>query len=176
MTDSELAERVDTRGTNHRQSFLGSHRAFAACTREFARLSDEIRQSVAALPGVATDEKTTVRQSPDRFIVQLGPVALTIAWLRHGSDMVESGELLVIVWRGVVAPSQRVQPERPRVGPAPFAATALWEQVFTPIAEDETSWAWQPINQRGESWSSTSLSAMCVERLRAAYQECSAAD
>ena len=175
MTDSEFTERVDARGTNHRQSFLSSHRALAACTREFARLSEEIRQGVAALHGVGADEKTTVRQSPDRCIVQLGPVALTIAWLRNSSDLVEAGELLAIVWRGAVAPSQRVSPERPRVGPAPFAATALWEQVFTPVAENETAWAWQTVNPRGESWPSSALSAHCVERLHAAYQECSAA-
>src|SRR5688500_4515349 len=90
MTDTQFAERADARGTNHRQSFLSSHRALAACTREFARLSDEIRQSVAALQGVSADEKAAVRQSPDRCIVQLGPVALTIAWLRKGSDLVEA--------------------------------------------------------------------------------------
>jgi hypothetical protein len=175
MTDTEFAERVDARGTNHRQSFLASHRALAACTRELARLSDELRQGVAALHGVNADEKTTVRQSPDRCIVQLGPVALTVAWLRNSNDLVEAGELLAIVWRGAVAPGQRVQPERPRVGPAPFAATALWEQVFTPVAESETSWTWHAVNARGESWSSTALAAHCTERLHAAYQECNAA-
>ena len=132
MTDTEFAERVDARGTNHRQSFLSSHRALAACTREFARLSEEIRQGVAALHGVSADEKTTVRQSPDRCIVQLGPVALTIAWLRNSSDLVEAGELLAIVWRGAVAPSQRVSPERPRVGPAPFAAGTYQPAIRSP--------------------------------------------
>ena len=174
MIDTEFTERVAARSSGHRQSFLSSHRALAACTREFARLSDEVRHNVAALSDVNEDEKTSVRQSPDRCIVQLGPVALTVAWLRNGNDLVESGELLVIVWRGAVAPTQRVQPERPRAGRAAFAATALWEQVFTPVAENETSWAWTATNPPGESWSSTALAARCVERLHAAHQEHSA--
>ncbi len=170
MIDTQFAERVAERGSNPRQSFLTSHRALAACAREFARLSDELRQGVAGLSGVNEDEKTTVRQSPDRCIVQLGPVALTVAWLRSNNDSVEAGELLAIVWRGSVAPSKRHQPERPHVGPAPFAATALWEQVLTPVGDSETTWGWQPVSTN-ERWSSTELSARCVERLHAAYLE-----
>jgi hypothetical protein len=174
MIDTQFAERVAERGSNARQSFLASHRALAACTREFARLSDEIRHGVASLPGVSADEKTTVRQSPDRCIVQLGPVALTVAWLRSNHDSVEAGELLVIVWRGSVAPSKRHQPERPHVGPAPFAATALWEQVFTPVGDSETSWGWQPVDATSQRCSSTELSARCVERLHEAYLQSAA--
>lgn len=174
MLDTGFAERVAARGSGNRQAFLASHAARAACTREFARLSDELKRNVARLDGVSADHKTSVRQSPDRCIVQLGPVALTVAWLRNGNDLVEAGELLIIGWRGAVAPTHRVQPERPRLGKAPFAATALWEQVFTPVADRETSWAWQAAPPLDETCTSTALSARCVERLYAAYQEFSA--
>lgn len=152
--------------------FLASHRAFAVCTRELARLADEVVRGVTALPGAVPTEKATVRRSPDRCIVQLGPVALTIAWLRANHDAVAAGELLVIVWRGAVAPRNQHQPERPATGPAPLGATPLWEQVLTPAAESEETWAWQPNgdDQVGRC-SSAELATRCVGRLRAAYLE-----
>ena len=169
MFNSEFADQVPGRAINSRLSFLASHRALAACTREFARLSDEVRQQVATLPEVSADEQTKVRQSPDRLIVQLGPVALTVAWLRSSTEPVEAGELLAIVWSGAVAPVQPFQPERPRAR-SPLAVTALWEQVFTPRADSETDWGWQPVDAPTECWSSTELSNRCAERLYAAYR------
>jgi hypothetical protein len=157
-------------GASDRQPFLASSRAAAACTREFARLSDEVRHGVAMLP--ALREKAVTRQSPDRCIVQLGPVALTMAWLQSGHESVATGELLVIVWRGAVAPVNRYQPERPSTGAAPRAATSLWEQVLTVVGDSETTWAWQPRDADIGRCSSTELAARCVERLRFAYLEC----
>jgi hypothetical protein len=154
-----------------RQPFLGSHKAVAACSREFVRLSREVLEGVSALPGAAADEKAVVRQSPDRCIVQLGPVALTLGWLRSTHDSVATGELLVIVWRGAVAPRTRHQPERPVTGPAPLAATALWEQVLTPVGDSEASWAWQPRGTEVGRCSSSELALRCVEQLRVAYVE-----
>ena len=154
-----------------RQPFLATHRALAACVREFGRLSDEVVEGVLALPHANGEHKATARQSPGRCIVQLGPVALTIAWLRGAHDSVATGELLVIVWRGAVAPRQHGQPERPLVGRAPLAATPLWEQVLTAVADSEASWAWQPRDTGVAGCSSTELAARCVERLRVAYLE-----
>jgi hypothetical protein len=152
--------------------FLASHRAFTVCTRELARLGDEVVRGVAGLPGAAPTEKPTVRRSPERCIVQLGPVALTIAWLRGSHDAVAAGELLVIVWRGAVAPRPRLQPERPATGPAPLGATPLWEQVLTPKGDSEETWAWQPQDDEPIGrCSSAELAARCVGRLRAAYME-----
>lgn len=153
----------------HGQPFLSSHRALAVCTREFASLSDEVVRGVSALRGAAA-EKPTVRRSPDRCIVQLGPVALTLAWLRANHDAVAEGELLVIVWRGTVAPRNEHRPERPSTGQVPLAATPLWEQVLTATGESEAAWGWQP---QGDDeigcCSSAQLAARCVARLDAAY-------
>jgi hypothetical protein len=172
MIGSSSAERlVDVRDSNYRQPFLGSHRAVAACARELARLSDEVLLGVAALPGAMAEEKAVVRRSPDRCIVQLGPVALTLAWLRSSLDSVATGELLVIVWRGAVAPRTQHQPERPATRPAPLPATALWEQVLTAVADSEASWAWQPHEADVAPCSSTELAARCLERLTVAYLE-----
>jgi hypothetical protein len=152
--------------------FLASHRALAACTRELARLADQVVSSTAALSDPASMEKAIVRRSPERCIVQLGPVALTIAWLRGAHDAVDAGELLVIVWRGAVAPRARHQWERPVAGPAKVGATPLWEQVLTAAGDSEETWAWQP--QNGEligRCSSAELAVRCVGRLHAAYVE-----
>jgi hypothetical protein len=169
--NSSAEHLIDVRDNNYRQPFLASHRALAACTRELARLSDEVVLGVAALPGAGVEHKAVVRQSPDRCIVQLGPVALTLAWLRSTHESVATGELLVIVWRGAVAPRRQHQPERPATRPAPLPATPLWEQVLTAVGDSEASWAWQPHSADLGRCSSTELAARCVERLRVAYME-----
>jgi hypothetical protein len=162
---------IDDRYDHERQPFLASHRALAACTREFARLSDEVLHGLAESPGANVEDRVVVRRSPDRCIVQLGPVALTMAWLRNAHDSVATGELLVIVWRGVVAPRQRYEPERPLRGPAPLGATLLWQEVLAAVAESEASWGWQPLDTEVGPCSSTELAARCVQRLRVAYLE-----
>ena len=163
---------VDDRPGRYGQPFLASHRAVAACTRELARLADAVVGAVAGLHGPMADEKPTVRRSPDRCIVQLGPVALTVAWLRGNHGSIADGELLVIVWRGAVAPRNERKPERPVVGPAHLGATPLWEQVLSAAGDSEDAWEWRP-NEEAESerCSSTALAARCVGRLQAAYLE-----
>ena len=175
MFGSSPAERpMDGPQSNfYRQPFLASHKAVAACTREFVRLSREVVDGVAALSGPAAEEKAVIRQSPERCIVQLGPVALTLAWLRSTHDSVATGELLAIVWRGSVAPRTKHQPERPVAGPAPLGATPLWEQVLTPAGDSEATWAWQPRGTEIGLGSSSALAARCVEQLHAAYLESS---
>jgi hypothetical protein len=162
---------VDERYDHERQPFLASHRALAACAREFARLSNEVLHGLAESAGPNAEDKVVVRRSPDRCIVQLGPVALTMAWLRNTHDSVATGELLVIGWRGVVAPRQTYQPERPLTGPAPLGATLLWEEVLAAVADSEESWTWQPRGVELGRCSSTELAARCVQRLCVAYLE-----
>lgn len=163
---------ADDRRSSHGVRFLASPRAVAACARELARLADEIRRGTTALAGAVSVENATVRRSPDRCIVQLGPVALTIGWLRGPNDAVDAGELLVIVWRGAVAPRERHQPERPVAGPAKVGAMPLWEQVLTAAGDSEATWGWEP--RDGEfldRLSSAELAARCLGRLHAAYLE-----
>lgn len=170
ISTSPAPHLVEDRHARFGVPFLASQRAVAACTRELARLGDEVMRGVAALPGAA-DEKATIRRSPDRCIVQLGPVALTIAWLRSSHDAVAAGELLVIVWRGAVAPRRSHHPERPATGSAPVGATPLWEQVLVAAGDSEETWAWRQHTDEIARCSSAELAARCVGRLRAAYIE-----
>ena len=165
-----------------RPSFIGSHRALAGCTREFVRLTNEVAVGLTALHVAGELEKALVVQSPGRCIVQLGPVALTIAWLRSRLDVVADGELLVVVWHGNVAPPAARFRERVMKGPTSPAASgptaeSLWEEVFTVRAESEQSWQWQPskasiaADAASTSYSSPELAARSVERLRVAYAQ-----
>jgi hypothetical protein len=173
MTGSSPAQRLaDNVYEPSAQPFLATHRALSACSREFGRLTDEAVQRATALHAAAgVEEKLTVRQSPSRCIVQLGPVALTIAWLRSRSDVVAHGELLVIVWRGAVARREARYTERPTWWPTPTAATLVWESVLTPAAASEVAWTWQATALDGAEYSSPELAACCVDQLRLAYVE-----
>jgi hypothetical protein len=170
------------RGLQDRPSFVGSHRALAVCTREFGRLASEVAGSLTALHTAGEMEKALIVQSPGRYIVQVGPVALTIAWLRSRLDVVADGELLVVVWHGNVAPPAARFRERVTKGPTSTSTTgvgpsaeSLWEEVFLVRADSEESWRWEltkaaaTIDTAGTSFNSTELAARSVERLRLAY-------
>ncbi len=156
-----------------RGGFLTTHRALAACTREFTRLSEELVRGVTALQSSGIEDKPVVRHSPSRCIVQLGPVAATIAWLRSTRDSVTDGELLVVVWRGAVAPTSHFAPERTlsRQQPTSAAATAVWEDVFAAEAESEDTWTWVSRKDGKRTTTSNALAEQCVAQLKAAYQQ-----
>jgi hypothetical protein len=137
----------------------------APCAREFTRLSTNIAEIVAASLGNNVPDKIVVRQSPERCIVQVGSAALTVAWIRNNRETVAEGELLIIHWRGIVAPSLRHQPER--ASPAALlSATAISESVFVAEATSETDWIWRPVDPDGDRYSSMELAHAVVERLR----------
>jgi len=85
-----------------REDFLDSHRALAVCAREFDRLADDVAKRVSDLEDEAKGLKADVKRSPGRCIVQLGPVALTLSWLRTRAETVSQGRLLIVEWKGTV--------------------------------------------------------------------------
>ena len=175
MIQSAPIERVaDPRDTASTKAFLSSHRAMAVCTREFARLSDELVSAAKVFAMNNSDESPVVRQSPDRCIVQVGPVALTVAWLRNGNDSPAEGQLLAIVWIGNIAPRGEHLPERlhaRRAMPTPLAA---WEESFVVSASSEATWHWHPENLTREGYESAELAARCIDRLQIEHAKLSA--
>lgn len=155
-----------------RPSFLATHRALSVCTHELELLAASVVRGVAVLTNAGLAEKSKERVSPGRCIVQLGPVALTITWLRSTMDSVADGDLLAIVWRGAVAPHREHLPERATTPRAPMAVTSLWEEVFVAAGTDQASWTWQLKSDATTNYSSVELAAQCVARLRIAYEEC----
>ena len=151
--------------------FLASYRALSVCTRELARLTALVLAGLAQGPHELADQKPVVRQTPGRFIVQLGPVALTMAWLRSTLDSAASGELLVIVWRGAVAPERTHCPERASAARSAKPVTAVWEEAFSAVASSEATWQWRQATADALQYSSTELAARCVEKLRTAHAQ-----
>lgn len=151
------------------KAFLTTHRALSVCNREFARLTEAVVAGAKAFARDNLDGPPVLRQAPDRCIVQLGPVALTIAWLRHGSDSPADGSLMAIVWRGVIAPRGDHAPERLGMRRVPPTPVSVWEETLKPVAESEATWLWRSDKGNHEQLASPELAAHCVEQLRQAY-------
>ena len=97
-----------------RERFLASHRAIAVCAREFGRLAEELADRASTLCNeLAIAEPPEMRQTPGRCIVQMGPIAVTTAWLRGPLDSLADGRLMAIAWHGtIVRRGFRERPER----------------------------------------------------------------
>ena len=147
--------------------FLTTHRALSVATREFARFGDSLTDGVASVFGQETERQPRVRRSPERCIVQVGRSAATIAWLRDRPDTGE-GELLIIYWRGTVAPAINQHFERARE--LTLSATSLGESVFFAEATSEADWRWRSRDEPVLYYSSSSLAAVVVERLRTIHE------
>jgi hypothetical protein len=150
-------------------SYLNSHRALAACGRELERLATAVAEGASELQ-LSSDDRLQVRRSPLRVIVQLGPVALTLTWLRTTPDTVESGQLLAVVWKGIVRTGAARLPEDSAT-PLARSATPLWEEALSAVAGREEEWGWQSLRDDTQRFSSAELAGRCIERLRVAHAE-----
>jgi hypothetical protein len=87
-------------------SFLGSSRAVAVCAREFERLADTIAKRATSAAEKA-GAKAEVQRMPDRCLVQVGPVALSVSWVRERVDTAATGRLMIAEWQGTVVRTPR---------------------------------------------------------------------
>ncbi len=157
-----------------RPSFLSTHRATTVCTREVGRLVEAVRDAFAPASSRGSTPREVgapdVQLSPDRCVVQYGPVALTVGWLRRPPDTPDVGELLVMIWRGVIA--RRGAFRDPERGVATTrTATVLMERSFVAAAADESSWMWHAAPKSGDGFASPALAQWCIEQLRLAHGE-----
>ena len=165
----DAAKRTDAR------PFLSSPRALSVRVREFDRLAQVAVEGVAALAasGAGPVGQPVVRRSPDRCLIQFGSVALTLAWLRHARDSVADGELLVVVWSGIIAsPSVTTADLTTTICTPVRSATVLWEQTLQAVAVDQPTWLWRPTDTDIGGYRSAELAEQCVERLRLASLAC----
>ena len=151
-------------------SFLGSSRAVAVCAREFERLADGIAKRAATI-GDKAGTKAEVQRMPDRCIVQLGPVALSVSWIRERVDTVATGRLMIAEWNGtVVRPAQR-PPEAPTKSVVQGPATLMRENILRADATGEPDWIWRREATADLGYASRDLAAKCVDSLLLSLQE-----
>jgi hypothetical protein len=151
-------------------TFLGSSRAVAVCAREFERLADTIaKRAVSAAEKVGT--KAEVQRMPDQCLVQLGPVALSVSWVRERVDTVATGRLMIAEWQGTVVRTPRPAdlPTTTTTNHGP--ATLVSEKILRADATGEPDWLWrrEPVEDHG--YASRDLAAHCVESLMLSLQE-----
>ena len=153
---------VDERAAQQRDAFLGSHRAITHLGREFDRLATEVTKRVASVNRDEVETPLDVHRVPGRCTVQLGPVALTLSWVRTRPDTVATGRLMIIEWEGQVS-----RPNTPN-GQSPVP---LRETVLRADATRVDDWQWRSDEVAGYAYDSSELAAHCVDSLAYALQD-----
>lgn len=171
MHKEESAPIDHQRYTSDRPEYLASHRSLAACQRELSRLTTTLSAEVEAIADREA-ETSTIRRTPDRCILQLGPVAITVAWLRTTVDSVAEGQLLVMVWRGTIAGRAKFTPERPSSMPTAGSATIEWQDTLSAEATSEETWVWRSESGAKSGLTSDALAELCMSKLRTALESC----
>jgi hypothetical protein len=172
LDEGEFEPDERTRAELVRERFLSSHRAIAVCAREFSRLAQElIERATVVCEELRIEQEPELRQTPDRCIVQMGPQALTLAWLRGPLDSLADGRLLVIAWEGTIARRRFTErPERLNAPRAVETAVVIWEETFVASADDETTWVWQSETDPSRRLGSPELAARMIDKARAVWQ------
>jgi hypothetical protein len=127
-------------------------------------LLDEIARRAAEVRTFLPEVDLRMRRTPDRCVVQAGPVGLSVSWLPVRSDTPARGILLVIEWDGTVTLHGETQsPAR--------QATPVHEHVLHLAAGSAPDWRWCGEDESMRAYSSSDLAAQCVhlllQRLRA---------
>lgn len=167
LSRDELADAARELQVHDRDTYLGSSRSQPACGRELDRLATEIARRAAAVDPELAGAKAEVRRSPGRCIVQLGPVALTVSWVRSRTDTVSEGRLMIVEWKGVVARGPQLSFERTPARPTGLPATPVSEVVLLADATSEKDWRWRlEADDLGtEALPTMDLAARCVDSL-----------
>jgi hypothetical protein len=134
-----------------------------AAQREMNAVITEIETRIKAVPEPSADVKFRVRRSPDRCVVQVGDVGLSVSWL-HGGTNITEGTLLVLEWNGTVTlPGERAEPNR--------RATVVGEHALhleaapSVVRGGPTAWNWWSDGAPLRKYSSRDLAALCVRQL-----------
>lgn len=153
-------------------TFLGSSRAVAVCAREFERLADGIAKRAATI-GEKAGTKAEVQRIPDRCIVQLGPVALSVSWVRERVDTVATGRLMIAEWNGTVVRAAQRGPDNvsQSIAQRPGPATLMRENILRADATGEPDWLWRREATDDLGYASRDLAARCVDSLLLSLQE-----
>ena len=161
----------DERLLRDRETYLGSHRSGPACARELERLADDVIQRVESMERDEAAGEIEVRRGAGRCIIQLGPVALTMSWIRSRTDAVIEGRLMIMEWDGIVRRGTDQVPERAPVRHSFRPATLLREDVFVADAATEQNWRWRRDGRPLGMYTSRDLATRCMASLTARLEE-----
>lgn len=135
------------------QPFMSQPRAQSALKREFDMLSTELAERVKFESDRLGDKQVEIHCAPQRLIVQLGPVGLSMSWMAGRSGNLADGRLLVIEWDGAIT-------HRRTMGGLKTASPTR-EQLYRPEAKGPDDWCWKPEGGEGSSYSSRDLAGQC---------------
>jgi hypothetical protein len=169
--DASARTANDERVVRERDTYLASHRSGPACGRELERLADDVVQRVESLERDEAAGEVEVRRGAGRCIIQLGPVALTMSWIRSRTDAVIEGRLMIMEWDGIVRRGTDQVPERAPVRHTFRPATLLREDVFVADAATEQNWRWRRDGRALGTYTSRELAARCLASLTARLEE-----
>jgi hypothetical protein len=169
--EAETRAASDERQARDRDAYLGSHRSGPACARELERLADDVVERVEAIERDEAAGEVDIRRGAGRCIIQLGPVALTMSWIRSRTDAVIEGRLMIMEWDGIVRRGTNQLPERAPVRPTSAPATLLREDVFVADATAEQNWRWRRDGRQFGTYTSRDLATRCLASLTARLEE-----
>jgi hypothetical protein len=135
------------------QTYMSQPRAQTALKREFEMLTSELAGRVKFESDRLGDKQVEMHCAPQRLVVQLGPVGLSMSWVAGRSGNLADGRLLVIEWDGAIT-------HRRHMGGAK-TASPIREQLYRPEAKGPDDWCWRPEGGEGSSYSSRNLAGQC---------------
>ncbi|HTE44654.1 MAG TPA: hypothetical protein VK636_05375 [Gemmatimonadaceae bacterium] len=131
------------------RTFMSEPRALTALRREFDTLTAELERRVKFEGARDGEKKFALHSAPQRLVVQLGAVGLSMSWVADRSGNLADGRLLVIEWEGAVAHGRSMG--------AGQTASPTRERVFRPEAKSPEDWCWRPEGGDGSAYSSRNL-------------------
>lgn len=120
---------------NEAQPYMAQPRAQTALRRELDALTTELASRVKSAGSERANAQATLHSSPQRVVVQLGSVGLSLSWVAARSGNLADGRLLVIEWEGAVAHGRGMGGLK--------TASPTREQVFRPEAKGPDDWCWR---------------------------------
>lgn len=134
---------------NEAQPYMAQPRAQTALRRELDNLTTELASRVKSVSVERTDGHVELHCSPQRLVVQLGSVGLSLSWVAARSGNLADGRLLVIEWEGAIAHGRGMGGLK--------TASPTREQLFRPEAKGPDDWCWHAEGMPGTAYSSRDL-------------------
>jgi hypothetical protein len=134
---------------NEAQPYMNQPRAQTALRRELDTLTTELAGRVKSIGADRADGHVEFHSSPQRLVVQLGLVGLSLSWVAARSGNLSDGRLLVIEWAGSITHGRGMGGAK--------TASPIHEQSFRPEAKGPDDWCWRAEGSVGTAYSSRDL-------------------